>query len=151
MLWTQFAEQEPELALRGQELLAEEHGYVYLSTVSADGGPRLHPVAPVLSDRGLYVAVTRRSPKLADVRAEPRVALHSNVLPPDDEEFSVRGVVREVEDEDAREAAVAGARGGARLSDALALFEVDLVEVGWSRWSEGKPTRRRWRASGGPV
>ncbi|WP_353963818.1 MULTISPECIES: pyridoxamine 5'-phosphate oxidase family protein [unclassified Streptomyces] len=143
MLWTEFAEQEPDLARRGRVLLAEEHGYVYLSTVAADGGPRLHPVAPLLSDHGLFVAVTRRSPKLADLRSEPRIALHSTVLPPDDEEFSVRGVVREVEDVVARKAAVVGARGGAQLSDALALFE-----VGWARWSQGRPTRERWRATG---
>jgi Pyridoxamine 5'-phosphate oxidase len=144
MLWTAFAEQSPDLARRGQELLAEEHGYVYLSTVAADGSPRIHPVAPILSHRGLFVAVSRRSPKLADLRGENRIALHSTVVPPSDEEFSVRGVVREIEDEDARRAAVVGARGGAELSDALALFEVDLVEVGWAQWSQGTPTRERW-------
>ncbi|MFF9396155.1 pyridoxamine 5'-phosphate oxidase family protein [Streptomyces griseoluteus] len=148
MLWTKFAEQEPDLAERGRLLLAEEHGYVYLSTVTAEGSPRLHPVAPILGDRGLYVAVKRRSPKLVDLRSDPRIALHSTVLPPDDEEFSVRGVVREVEDAGARQAAVIGARGGAQLCSALALFEVDLLEVGWARWSQGKPTRKRWRAEG---
>jgi hypothetical protein len=68
MLWTVFAEQKPDLAERGRLLLAEEHGYAYLSTVTAEGGPRLHPVAPILSDRGLFVAVQRRSPKLADLQ-----------------------------------------------------------------------------------
>jgi hypothetical protein len=71
VLWTKFAEQEPDLAGRGRVLLAEEHGYAYLwSTVAADGGLRLHPVAPILN-RGLFVAVTRRSPKLADLRRTP--------------------------------------------------------------------------------
>src|SRR4051794_7322335 len=116
MSWGAFAEQSPELARRGRELLAEEHGYVFLSTVTADGSPRIHPVAPILSDRGLFVAVACRSPKLADLRREPRIALHSTVMPPDDEEFSVRGVAREIEDEKARSAAVAGAEGGAQLS-----------------------------------
>lgn len=60
--------------------------------MAADGRPRLHPVAPILGDRGLFVAVQNRSPKLADLRSEPRMAPHSTVLPPDDEEFSIRGV-----------------------------------------------------------
>ncbi|MEU6557029.1 hypothetical protein ABZ915_43295 [Streptomyces sp. NPDC046915] len=79
---------------------------------------------------------------------EPDLAERGRVLLADDEEFSVRGVVREVEDADARQAAVVGARGGAQLSAALTLFEVDLVEVGWARWSLGKPTRKRWQAEG---
>jgi hypothetical protein len=146
MLWTEFAQQAPELAGRGWELLAEEHGYVYLATVAVDGSPRLHPVAPIRSERGLFVAVIRSSPKLADLRREPRMALHATVLPPDDEEFSVRGIAREVDSADARAAAVAGARGGATLREAMALFEIDLVEAGWARWSAGRPSRKRWQA-----
>lgn len=149
MRWTVFPEQAPQLARRGRELLAEEHGYAYLSTVAADGGPRLHPVASILSPRGLFVAVSRRSPKLSDLRGQRRMALHSTVLPPDDEEFWVRGVARESEDTDARGAAVAGAEGGAQLSDAMVLFEIEPFEVGWARWSRGVPTRQRWRAQDG--
>lgn len=134
------------LSLPRRELLAEEHGYAYLATVPADGSARLHPVAPILSERGLFIAVTCRSPKLADLRTEPRLALHSTVLPPDDEEFSVRGACREVESTHARGAAVARAQGGAQLSEDLALFKIDLVEVGWARWARGKPIRKSWRA-----
>lgn len=146
MLWAEFAEREPELAGLGWRLLAEEHGYVYLATVSADGGPRLHPVAPIRGPRGLFVAVSVRSPKLGDIRREPRVALHATVRPPEDEEFSVRGIAREVEGAPARAAAVAGARDGATLSEAMALFEIDVLEVGWARWADGRPTRKHWRS-----
>ena len=146
MLWTPFAERSPDLARRGRRLLAEEHGYVYLATVAADGSPRNHPVAPILSGRGLFVAVSRSSAKLADLRREPRIALHSTVLPPDDEEFWVRGTAREIEGEDDRQAAVSGAQSGAQLTDAMALFEVDLAEAGWTRWTHGTPNRERWRA-----
>lgn len=150
MLWTVFAQREPELAHLGERLLDEDHGYTFLSTVAADGSPRIHPIAPILGAGGLCMAITRGSPKLADLRREPRIALHSTVVPPDDEEFAVRGVVREVEGERARTAAVAGARSGAHLSEAMVLFEVDLREVGWARWSRGRPDRRRWRATGAP-
>ena len=145
MLWTAFAAEAPELGRRGLELLAEEHGYSYLATLAADGSPRVHPVAPILTASGLFVAVTRRSPKCTDLVRDPRLALHATVQPPLDEELVVRGIAREVEGEDARAAAVAGARGGAELSDAMALYEIDLTEVGWAEWSSGHPRRRRWR------
>jgi hypothetical protein len=128
-------------------LLAESHGYPFLATVDNQSGPRLHPVAPIMSSQGLFIAVHRGSPKVRDIYRDPRIALHSTVVPPDDEEFSVRGLAHEVVGESVRAASVAGASGGAQLSDELSLFEVDLVEVGWAWWELGKPTRLRW-ASG---
>jgi hypothetical protein len=145
VIWTAFAAEAPELGQRGRELFAEEHGYSYLATIGADGSPRTHPVAPILTGSGLFVAVTRRSPKFADLVRDPRMALHATVRPPLDEEFVVRGTALEVEGADARAAAVAGARDGAELSDAMALFEIDLTEVGWAEWASGHPRRRRWR------
>lgn len=50
--------------------------------------------------------------------------------PPLDEELVVRGIAREIEGDDAWAAMVAGAHGGAELSDGMALFEIDLTEVG---------------------
>jgi len=149
MRWLDFAARAPELAGHGQRLLAEPHGYAYLATTSADGSPRVHPVAPIRTHRGLFVAIGRRSPKLADLRRDPRMALHATVLPPDDEEFAVRGRVVEIDDPAERAAAVAGATDGAQLADHLALFELDLLEVGWARWSDGKPERAWWRAADG--
>ncbi|WP_199432795.1 hypothetical protein [Qaidamihabitans albus] len=66
--------------------------------------------------------------------------------PPDDEELWVRGAAREIDDQVGREAAIAGARGGAVLAADLALFEFRVTEAGWARWSAGRPVRRRWRA-----
>lgn len=146
MRWTDFADRAPELARHGWRLLAERHGYAYLATTAADGSPRIHPVAPIRAHRGLFVAVRRNSPKLADLRRDPRMALHTTVLPPDDEEFALRGTALEIDGPAEREAAVAGATDGAQLSDRLALFEIDVLEVDWARWSDGVPVRERWRA-----
>jgi hypothetical protein len=123
MRWSDFAAHAPALAEHGARLLAERHGYAYLATTAADGSPRVH---------------------LADLRHEPRLALHATVLPPDDEEFALRGTAVEVAEAD-RDGAVAGAVDGARLSPHLVLFEVDLTEASWARWSDGTPTRERWR------
>ena len=146
MRWPDFAARFPTLADCGARLLAERHGYAYLATTAADGRPRLHPVAPIRSERGLFVAVRRGSPKLADLRHDPHLALHATVLPPDDEEFALRGRAVEVAEAD-RAAAVAGATDGARLSPELVLFEVDLTAVSWAQWTNGSPVRERWRES----
>jgi hypothetical protein len=117
---------------------------VFLATVDTESAPRVHPIAPILSAQGLFMAIHRGSPKIRDIYRDPRIALHSTVLPPDDEEFSIRGVADEIVDESARVTSVARASGGAQLSDSLCLFEVDLVEVGWARWKSGKPSRLHW-------
>ncbi len=71
MFWIAFAGQSPVLAARGRTLLTERHGYAYLATVTADSSPRVHPVAPIIGDNGLFVAVAHGSPKLADLRRDP--------------------------------------------------------------------------------
>jgi hypothetical protein len=141
--WTAFADNSPDLARRGKRLLAESHGYAFLATVADDGSPRVHPVAPILSESGLFLAVTSHSPKHDDLAADHRVALHSSVHPPDDEEFWLRGVVHEVHGAASRKAAVAGA-SGAVLSQDMTLFEVDLVSAGWSTWRHERPMREHW-------
>ena len=149
VLWAQFAELEPELARRGARLLAETHGYAYLATVSRAGAPRIHPVAPILSGQGLFIAVTRSSPKFRDLVADHRMALHAAVLPPADEEFAVRGTAREVAGEVQRSEVIRGSRGGAAVHDAMALFAVDLDEVMWATWVNGHAIRKRWLDAGG--
>ena len=141
--WAPFAENSPDLARRGKHLLAESRGYAFLATVANDGSPRIHPVAPILSESGLFLAVTSNSPKHTDLAVDHRVALHSSVLPPDDEEFWLRGVVYEVTGAESIEAAVAGA-SGAVLSEDMTLFEVDLVSAGWSTWRHERPIREHW-------
>ena len=65
-----------------------------------------------------------------------------------DEEFWLRGRVAEIEAEPEREAALVGRRGGAELSPSMKLYEILLIEVGWSIWKGGRPLRRIWRADG---
>lgn len=144
--WPEFVRAQPELASYGQRLLAESHGYVFLATVARDGAPRVHPIAPILSHAGLFVAIAASSPKAADLERDPRIALHSSVVPPSDEEFWLRGEVSRIEGESARESAVVGQESGAELSDAMALWEVTLTEAGWSQWVDGRPVRLRWRS-----
>ncbi len=80
--WTEFAADEPRLARAIHALLHQYGpGLGYLATVRADGGPRVHPVSPVITDEGLFCFVVD-SPKRRDLERDGRFALHS--FPPED-------------------------------------------------------------------
>ena len=67
--WTEFTEAAPELAQRGADLW-NQHVLMYLATVRGDGSPRVHPVAPILADGAVHVAINPRSPKWRDLAGE---------------------------------------------------------------------------------
>jgi hypothetical protein len=96
--WSEFAADEPRLADEIR-LLMQQYGpgFGYLATVRADGGPRVHPVSPVITDDGLYCFVID-SPKRRDLERDGRYALHS--FPPEetDDEAYVAGRARPVTD-----------------------------------------------------
>jgi len=83
--WNEFRAAEPELAEAGRALLYQFGGVglAFLGTVRADGGPRLHPMCPILVPDGLF-GLLEPSPKLNDLRRDPRCALHS--FPPAENE-----------------------------------------------------------------
>jgi hypothetical protein len=93
-------------------------GLGFLATVRPDAGPRVHPICPLLTAKGLYGLIVP-GPKLADLRRDPRYALHSETCAPprQDDGFYLTGVVRELADGDLR----------AQL-DAQFLAERDLAE-----------------------
>ena len=64
--WVEFAAAEPALASAIRDLFHQYGpGLGYLATVRADGGPRVHPVSPVITDDGLYCFLVN-SPKRRD-------------------------------------------------------------------------------------
>lgn len=99
MKWAQLAQTRSDLTEAGRGLLYQfSVGLGFLGTVRADGGPRLHPVCPVITDDGMYVFV-EPGPKRDDLHRDPRCALHS--FPPDRNEdaFYVTGTATQVTDE----------------------------------------------------
>ena len=101
--WSEFATASPSLAAEVRALF-EQYGqaFGYLATVRRDGGPRVHPVAPVIADGGLYCFVMS-SPKRRDLERDGRYALHSWPRPFeddgfDDEEFYLSGRATAVDD-----------------------------------------------------
>ena len=106
--WWQFAADQPDLAAAGEALL-RAFTIGYLATLRADGAPRIHPVTVTLHSGGLYVFTIASSRKTADLRRDPRFALHAFPRFPDadgwsDDELSLGGTATEIRVPDLRDA-----------------------------------------------
>ena len=125
--WGEFERAAPELAAAGRALLYQfGPGLAFLATVRRDGGPRMHPICPVIADGHLYAFIVR-SPKRADLLRDGRYALHT--FPPEkiDDEFYVTGRARPVDDPAAIAAADAAiAAQGTQHGAEDRLFEFDI-------------------------
>lgn len=92
--WSEFAAERPDLAEAGQGLLYQFGvGLAFLSTVRPDGGPRLHPVCPVLVN-GALTAHILPSHKRGDLHTDGRYALHSFPCPDNEDAFYLTGNAR---------------------------------------------------------
>jgi hypothetical protein len=81
LTWAEFAHARPDLAEAGRRLLYQFGvGLGFLATVRADGGPRLQPMCPLLTDDAL-LGFLQPSPKRQDLHRDGRYALHS--FPPE--------------------------------------------------------------------
>jgi hypothetical protein len=144
--WRLLTESAPELAAHAARLFSETHGYAFLATISADGSPRVHPVAPIITPSAVHLALRWDSPKLRDLRRDPRFALHSSVHPPDDKELAIRGTAMEVRDSQFRRAVAQEQVSGAELSESMALLSLTPRHASWTVWRDGNPQRIVWRA-----
>lgn len=94
--WGDFKAQRPDLAQPGGELLYHYGvGLAFLGTVRPDGGPRLHPMCPLLTDTGLYAFIVP-SPKQKDLHRDGRYAMHSFPLEDNEDAFYLSGVASHV-------------------------------------------------------
>jgi hypothetical protein len=90
-VWHEFQSAEPELAAAGRDLLYPRGaGLAYLATIRPDGGPRVHPIWPLVTQDDLFAFIIP-SPKQADLRRDGRYALHSSPRENNEDTFSVRG------------------------------------------------------------
>jgi hypothetical protein len=101
LTWGAFAAARPDLATKGRSLLYEAGriGLGFLATTREDGGPRVHPICPLLTDDGLYAFIVP-GPKREDLHRDGRYALHSETFPPPhhDDAFYVTGTAFLIDD-----------------------------------------------------
>lgn len=145
--WEGFVEAAPMLADAGQRLFGAS-GIGFLATVRRSGAPRLHPVVPIFAGAGLYVFISRGSPKWRDLARDGRYALHA-ALGPEDEEFVITGEAMLVDDA-AQWAGVQEAAGHS-IHAGDVLFELRVGQGLHTRWKrvgqpDTVPTRMRWSA-----
>jgi hypothetical protein len=98
--WTEFERQQAGLADAGRRQFYQHGiGLAFLATIRRDGGPRVHPVCPVISPAGLHLLISA-GPKQQDLRRDGRYALHSETCPPPrhNDGFAITGRAREVTD-----------------------------------------------------
>ena len=89
--WSEFENADPTMAAAGRRLLYQYGvGLGYLATVRRDGGPRLHPICPIINDGALY-GLIGPSPKRGDLRRDGRYALHTFSSASSDDEFYLTG------------------------------------------------------------
>lgn len=152
--WKEFAEADPKLAEIGAGLLFQFGvGLAFLATIRKDGGPRLHPFCPVLSDEHLYGLIQAESPKKSDLLRDGRYAMQAFPPPREEsEEFYLRGEARLIEDAEMRRTVLADAKHVAHESEVLFEFLIDrAMHTTWENWGtpEIQPVHAIWKATEG--
>ena len=143
--WKEFRQQAPKLAEFGKARF--DRGVAYLGTVRPDGGPRVHPVTPILGEQ-LFLFMEPTSPKGKDLQRDPRYTLHCAV---EDSgggkgEFYVRGQAQLVQDSGLRAQAVEAASYDP--ADRYILFVLSVEFAFMNIYENGTPNTQRWLASG---
>lgn len=146
--WSEFAASAPGLAVAGRRLFYQYGpGLGFLATVRADGGPRLHPVCPVMTDEGLYVFVVA-SPKGGDLERDGRYALHALLPDEVEEEFAVSGRAHRENDPAVRERVAAAYHAPVPDDHVLYALDVDRVLHAAYRFrGDWPPVYTKWAAS----
>jgi hypothetical protein len=138
------------MAAKGSGLLHRRgDGEGFLTTVAANGTPRIHPLNVGVRDGRLLVFIQGHSARARDLQANPHYALHAHMDPAAPHEFMVRGTARQVTDTAVRESAAAD--WFFTVSDDYPLYEL-LIEhalLGERPTADDWPPRyRSWRSSG---
>ncbi len=144
--WKEFTQQSPELATFGKTRFAS--GVAYLGTVRPDGGPRVHPVTPIIGDQ-LFLFMEPTSPKGKDLQRDPRYTLHCSVADSGGGggEFYVRGQATLVNDPAIREQAVLAS--SYTPADRYILFTLTVEFAFRNIYVDGEPQPRRWHSPPG--
>ncbi len=147
-----FESAEPGVAARVRAAF-DAHRHKVLATLRADGSPRVSGIEASLAGGELWLAGMRDSVKFADLRRDPRMALHSGSDEPDSftADAKVSGRAVEVHDRPTRERFAEAA--GLSADDPYDLFHVELDQVVLTAVSDDKThlVISSWRPGRGLV
>lgn len=140
--WTAFAHAAPDIAAFGAGRFGS--GVAYLGTVRPDGGPRVHPVTPIIGEQ-LFLFMEPTSPKGQDLQRDPRYTLHCAVEDSGggEGEFYVRGRAALSTDPAQRQQAIAAASYAPQERYILFVLSVEYAFMNVYQ-ADGADTRR-WR------
>lgn len=139
--WQEFEDADPAFAPKVRALFAA-HRHHTMATVRADGSPRLSGTEVEFEDGELWFGVMAGARRVADLRRDPRLALHSQGSDPPDE--SGEGWTGEAKVSGRAEEVPSGAEDGSHR------FRVVITDVVVTRlgnpadhlvvehWSEGR-------------
>ena len=151
--WLRFAHDAPAFADAVRRTFVGRDGVAiaFLATASRAADPHLAPICPIFADDGLYVSAVLHTPKVRDLRAGSRFALHA-FLGRDDEEVQLRGRAHEILDDPTR-ARVHAAIRFAAFDPTHPIFEFDIESAVWVHWQnpgevDTRPVRNVWRQRG---
>jgi hypothetical protein len=100
--WKQLEERRPDLAHAGQKLLYQFGvGLAFLATTRLDGGPRVHPMCPIIVD-DLLVGLIVTGPKMHDLIRDGRYAMHSFATEHNEDAFYITGRATEMHEPEFR-------------------------------------------------
>ncbi len=143
--WEAFEASVPALAAEGKRLFYQHGiGLGFLATIRKDGGPRLHPICPIIAAGGLYAFIVP-SLKCADLRRDGRYALHSFPAAEVDDEFSVTGRVTEIADPAIRSVVAAAYHAPVQPHDTLFAFDIErCLHAKYRHRGDWPPTYTKW-------
>ena len=150
--WIDLENENPALAESGRSMIYQfKVGLGYLATIRKDGGPRVHPVCPIIAADGLFVFIGNHSPKLHDLLRDGRYALHTFPKPEIDDEFYVSGVAMPERDASVRDIVYTAYTATGAFTENDTLFELFLERVLHAKYvsrPSWPPSYTKWRSTG---
>lgn len=151
--WQEFSDEAPDLAARVRARF-EAHKHKTMATLRADGSPRLCGTEVEIVAGQAWLGGMIGARRFADLRRDPRVAIHSGSDEPDAwvGDARISGIAHEHNDPASLAAYRAGV-GGEPPEGPFELFRVDLTEAVMVRlddarealiiesWRPGEPVR----------
>jgi hypothetical protein len=116
--WSDFANDQPDFAARVREVFSA-HRHHTMATLRKDGAPRISGTEVSFEDGEMGIGIMAGAVRFADMRRDPRLAIHSQGIdPPDGDQSDWPG-----------EAKVAGKAVEVPSEDEHHVVRIDLDEV----------------------